>query len=187
MKQRLLRGAAAFAGSVWIASAIAAAPDAKPAGEFTAMATVETPSGSRRMGVTVVVLRPLPLEEVQPLKKVLEQGGQQGLLNAIRGGNRGSFRLGAADYPIDLVVAEPKSDGFVYFVVTARPLRYEEVQQGSDSLDHPFTVATFEAPGFGAGKGEIFTRAALSIDADGRVHVEQYGGPPGTLADVKRR
>jgi hypothetical protein len=187
LKRRLIAVAAAFAGAVWIASAIAAASDAKPAGEFTAMATVETPSGSRRMGLTVIVLRPMRLEEAMPLKKVLAEGGQQALVNAIRGSNRGSFRLGAADYPIDLVVAEPVRDGYTYFIVTARALQYEEVQQGSESLEHPFTVAEFHVPGFGPGDGHVYTKAALVVDEDGHVRVNQYDRRPGTLKDVKRR
>jgi len=180
--------AVAFAGFVWIfgIAATAAAADAKPAGEFSAKATVETQTGARSMGLTVVVLRPMTLEQAQPLKKALEHG-QQGLLNAIRGANRGHFDLGGITYPIDLVVAEPWKDGFEYVIVTGRALRIEEAQEGGESLDYPFSVAIFQVPGFGSGEGHIYTRAALSIDPDGHVHVEQYGGKPGTLADVKRR
>jgi len=180
----------AFSGAVCVSLAIAAAAvaaDAKPAGEFMAKATVDTPTGARSLTLKVVVQRPLNLEQAQPLKKALAEGGQQGLLNAIRGANRGYFDLGGIVYPIDLVVAEPLKDGFEYVVVTGRALRYEESTSGHESLDYPFSVAVFAAPGFGPGEGHIYTKAALSIDADGHVHVDQYGGRPGTLADVKRR
>jgi hypothetical protein len=182
MTRRVLAAAGAFV----FVSALAAS-DANPTGEFTATAKVETPSGTRSMGLTVVVLRPMTLEEAQPLKKTLAEGGQQALFNAIRGGSRGHFRLGAVDYPIDLAIAEPSRDGYKYVVVTARPLKYEEVEQGSESIDHPFTVAVFEVRSFGPGEGQLYTKAALSIDEEGRVRVDQYGGNPGTLRDVKRR
>jgi hypothetical protein len=180
MKRALLA-----AGLLCVATAMARGAD--PTGEFTAVATVDTPSGTRSMALTVAVLRPMRLEEAMRLKKFLDEGGQQALLNAIKGGNRGSFRLGAMEYPIDLVVAEPGSDGYTYFIVTARQLQYEEVQQGSESLEHPFTVAEFHVPEFGPGDGHVYTKAALVVDADGRVRVNQYDRQPGTLKDVKRR
>ena len=185
MRKPAYRWLIAALSAAWVGSAMAADP--KPEGEFTATAQAETPSGSRTMGLTVIVQRPMTVEEAQPLKKVLAEGGQQALFNSIRGSNRGTFRLGAMDYPIDLVVARQTRDGFKYVVVTARPLRYEEVQEGRDSLDHPFTVAIFEVPGFGSGQGELYTRAALVVEEDGWVQVNQYGGKPGTLKDVKRR
>jgi hypothetical protein len=180
------RWLAAAVGAAWVASAIAS-PDPKPQGEFTAMAQADTPSGSRSMGLTIVVQRPITVEEAEPLKKTLAEGGQQALFNAIRGGNRGYFRFGAMDYPIDLAVARPAGDGFKYVIVTARPLKYEEVQEGRDSLEHPFTVVIFEVPGFGSGQGQLYTKAALAVEEDGWVRVDQYGGRPGTVKDVKRR
>ena len=156
-----------------------------PAGEFTATAQVQTPSGSRSMGLQIFVQRPMSVEEAQPLKKVLADGGQQALLAAIRGGNRGHFRFGAMDYPIDLVVAQESRDGFKYIVVTARPLKYEEVNEGRESLEHPFTVLMFEVPSFGSGSGEVYTKAALQVENDGWVRVYEYGKDPGTLKDVK--
>ena len=120
------------------------------------------------------------------LKQILDTGGQQALVNAIRGGPGGQFRLGAIQYPIDLAVAEPVSDGARYVVVTTRSLRVEEVNEGRASLDHPFTVIVFDVPEFGAGQGRVFTQAALWVDADGNVQAEQYDGDPGTLKDVRR-
>jgi hypothetical protein len=185
-KSILLPALLAAAGFAWIVPA-GAAPDAGPAGQFTATARVQTPSGSRTMEVQIFVQRPMTVEEAQPLKKVLADGGQQALLNATRGASRGHFRFGAMDYPIDLVVAQETRDGFKYVVVTARPLKYEEVNEGKDSLEHPFTVVMFEAPSFGSGEGEVYTKAALQVENDGWVRVYEYGRDPGTLKDVKRK
>jgi hypothetical protein len=151
------------------------------------MAQVDTPTGMRSMGLQGAIQRPITVEEAEPLKKTLADGGQQALLNAIKGANRGYFRLGSLEYPIDLVVAKPTKDGFKYVIVTARALKYEEVQEGSASLEHPFTVAIFDVPDFGSGSGELYTKAALSVEADGWVNVVQYGGRPGTVKDVKRK
>lgn len=181
------RRRAAVLGALCVAAAALAAPEKKPQGEFTAMAEVDTPSGTRSMGLQGAIQRPISVQEAEPLKKTLADGGQQALLNAIKGANRGYFRLGAIDYPIDLVVAKETRDGYKYVIVTARALKYEEVQEGSASLDHPFTVAIFDVPDFGAGSGELYTKAALSVEPDGWVNVVQYGGRPGKLKDVKRR
>jgi hypothetical protein len=169
-----------------LAVPIRAAEKPPAGGEFTATATVETKQGTRGMSFTVVAERPMSREEAQPLKRVLADGGQQALANAIRGARRGRVKLGGMESPLDLVVAEPGKDGERYVVVTARPLRYEETAEGSASLDHPFTVFVFEVPGFGSGTGSIYTRAALSIGEDGRVQVDQYDGKPGALKDVRR-
>jgi hypothetical protein len=138
------------------------------------------------MGFTLVVSQPITMEEAHPLKEILARGGQQALLNSIRGSGRGKIRLGGYEYPVDLVVSEPQSDGLRYYVVTARSLQYEEINEGRDSADHPFSVFVVNIPSFGTGDGRIYTRAALSVDDEGHVRAEQYDGQPGTLKDVKR-
>jgi hypothetical protein len=166
--------------------AVAAAQDTPKGGEFTATASVTSSQGTRSMGFDVVVTSPLSIEQALPLKKILAEGGQLALMNTIRGAGRGRIRLGGIEYPIDLVVAEKTKDGERYIVVTARPLKFEEVQEGRPSLDHPFTVMVFDVPGFGKGTGHIFTKAALFVDDEGHVRAEQYEHDPGILKDVKR-
>ena len=107
-------------------------------------------------------------------------------MNAIRGASRGRFRLGAIEYPINLVVSEPIRDGQRYVIVTERSLRIEEVNESRPSLDYPFTVLVFEVPDFGAGEGRVYTQAALRLDSDGHPRVDQYEHQPGTLKDIRR-
>ena len=154
--------------------------------EFSAMAKVETKAGARSMGFDLVVTNPMTMEEAEPLKEVLAKGGQQALLNFIRGSGRGQIRLGGRVYPADLVVIEPQGNGVRYYVVTERPLRFEETAEGRPSLDHPFTVFVVNVPGMGSGDGRIYPQAALSVDDEGHVRADQYDGKPGTLRDVKR-
>jgi hypothetical protein len=169
-----------------LAAPLVAGEGVPAGGEFSATATMTTTQGTRSLAFTVSVARPRSAAEALPLKQILETGGQQALQNAIQGGPGGQFRLGVLQYPIDLAVAEPVKDGSRYVVVTARPLRIEEVNEGRASLDHPFTVIVFDVPEFGRGQGRIYTQAALWVDSEGRVAVEQYEAEPGTLKDVRR-
>jgi hypothetical protein len=169
-------------------AAILRAADADPRGEWSATASITTRQGSRSMPVRIVVTNPLSPQQAMPLKDVLEHGGQQALLNAIRGGGRGTLRLGGMEYPLDLVVAQPTEDGFRYVIVTARQIKYEETVDTnySGSLDYPFGIIVFDSPGIHTSTGMVFTRGALSISDEGRPQASQYDGEPGTLRDVKR-
>lgn len=175
-----------FAATLTLASAVSA-DDPKAAGEFSATASIGTPSGTRTMAFDVVVSNPRGLAEMAPLKKVLEDGGQQALVNAIRGSGQGQIKLGALVYPVDLVMVEKIDDGWRYFIVTTRPIKYNEADvDGGASLDYPFAVFGFDSTDFSRGDGIIYTKAALSIDPDGHVQVSQYDGDPGTLSDIRR-
>jgi len=176
----------AVASMLFLAAAVASGASA--AGEWTATASSTTSQGTRSMPVGIVVTSPLSPEQALPLRDVLEIGGQQALLNAIRGGGRGSLRLGGMEYPVDLVVAQPTDDGFRYVIVTARQIKYEETvdEKYAGSLDYPFGILVFDSSGFGTSEGVLFTRGALSISEEGRVQASQYDGEPGTLKDVKR-
>jgi hypothetical protein len=166
---------------------LALAQDKKPMGEYSATASIGTPSGTRSMAFDVVVMNPRTLAEIIPLKKVLEDGGQQALVNAIRGSGQGQIKLGALVYPVDLVMAEKIEDGWRYLVVTARPIKYTESEEdGGASLNYPFAVFAFDWTDFGSNDGTIYTKASLSIDPDGHIQVTQYDGDPGTLSDIRR-
>jgi hypothetical protein len=153
-----------------------------PTGEFSATASIQTASGTRSMAFDVVVSNPKHVADLVPLRKILSDGGQQALANAIRGGGEGQIRLGALVYPLDLAVAEKIDGGWRYLVITTRPIE----AGGTSSPGHPFAVFGFDASDFSSGAGVIFTRAELSIDPDGHVHASQAGGPPGSLTDVSR-
>jgi hypothetical protein len=173
-------------GLAFLAALVALGAGPSPKGEFSATARVETKTGTRSMGFDLVVVNPMTMEEAHPLKEVLARGGQQALLNAIRGSGRGKIRLGGFEYPVDLVVVEPSNDGLRYYVVTGRKMQYDEINEGRDSMNHPFSVFVVNVPGMGTGDGKIFTQAALSIDEEGHVRADQWDGQPGTLRDVKR-
>ena len=164
--------------------ALAAEP--APARELTATAVVDTPQGTRRMPVAIVVDRYTTLEQARALKPTLEQGGQGALLGALRGRQDGRLTLGALQMPIALAVAEPTDDGFWYLLLTPRRIRVGEVERGSESLDYPFGLAVFELGDFGSGEGDLHVAAALAVDAEGYVTVADFEGTPGRLLEIKK-
>src|SRR5262245_55257960 len=110
MPSPVKRGFALVALVLMAAPIVAWDDEKKPTGEFSAQGAIDTPSGTRRMPFNVVVISPRSLAEVQPLKKVLEDGGQQALVNAIRGSGQGQIKFGALVYPVDLVMVEKIDD-----------------------------------------------------------------------------
>jgi hypothetical protein len=151
----------------------------KPTGEFSATASIDTPSGTRSMAFDVVVSNPRSLADVVPLKKVLENGGQQALANAIRGGGQGQIKLGALVYPVDLVAAERIEDGWRYFIVTTRPINTGSEEDGGASLDYPFAVFGFDRPGRPPARRPVWRPAG---NADGR-----FAGRPVITRPESRR
>ena len=153
---------------------VLAQQEKKATGEYSATASIGTPSGTRSMAFDVVVSSPRGLAEIIPLKKVLEDGGQNALANAIRGSGQGQVKLGALVYPVDLVMAEKIDDGWRYLVVTTRPIKYNESDEdGGASLNYPFAVFTWDWTSFGSSAG-------------GATPLPQYDGDPGSLNDVRR-
>ena len=96
----------------------------------------------------------------------------------------GQLMLGALQMPVALVVAEEQGSGYRYLFLTARRIRVEETTFGEESLGYPFGVAVFEVNDFGDGEGRLHVAAALSIDADGHIEVDDYNGADGRLEDV---
>ena len=180
------RALLAFLPALCCLSAAGRAADLRT-GHFTAMAVVDTGQGTRSLGLDIVVTRPLSIDQAQPFKTALRDGGQQALLALLRQNSSGSFRLGGLEYPINLIVAEPGSRGIDFVVVTARNFSYEETNEGRPSLDFPFAALVFTAPEVGTGEGTVYPQAALSIGDDGRVKVQPFEGRTGRLKDVKRR
>ena len=165
-------------------SVIAADP---PGREFTCTAVVNTTEGTRRMPMTLVANRFTSVEEAQQLAGLLEKGGQGTLLASLRGRMDGRLQLGALSIPIALVVAEETRNGHRFVFLTARRIDVDEKQLGKDSLNYPFGIADFEVDGFsGWGEGSLHTAAALSIDADGHIEIDDYDGQDGRFEDLRR-
>jgi len=159
---------------------------AEPGREFSAEAVVNTREGRNRMQVTFVVQRFTSVEELKNLAGVLENGGQFGLLSALKGRRDGQLRLGAMNMPIALVFVEEQGRDYRYLFLTPRRIQVEEEMLGEESLNYPFGIAEFEVDRFGRGEGRIHVAAALSIDAAGYVEIEDYDGVDGTIERIKQ-
>ena len=158
----------------------------EPGREFTAEAVVNSPEGRRTMLVTLVANRFTSVEQAKQLAEVLEQGGQGALLSALTGRNDGRLRLGALEMPIALVVAEPQGKGYRYLFLTPRRIQMEETTFGEDSLNYPFGIAEFVTDTFGRGEGSLHVAAALRIDADGHIEIEDYDGEDGSIERLQQ-
>ena len=169
----------------FLVSVAALAGDEIPGREFSATFRFLGPQGDRRMSGSIVVDRFTPVEEARKLRAVLENQGQAGLVAAIRGRANGRLRLGALEYALDLVVTKPVDGGFRLIVVTSRPIRLEETQQPSNSLDYPFGVIALTLDGSGRGEGQFYPRAALAINEDGALTVQEFEGE-GRVFEVKK-
>jgi hypothetical protein len=160
-------------------------PAGEPGREFDATAVMRTTTDTRRMPVKLVANRFTSVEQARQLAGVLEQGGQGALLAALTGRADGQLRLGALELQVALVVAEEKGRGYRYLFLTPRRIRVEETTFGEESLDYPFGIAVLEVDGFGRGSGSVHVAAALAIDADGHIEIEDFDGADGRLEDLR--
>ena len=158
----------------------------EPGREFSAEAVVNSRDGTDRMLVSFIINRYSSVEELQSLAGVLENGGQFGLLSVLKGRRDGQLRMGAISSPIALVVVEEQGRDYRYLFLTPRRIRVDEEMLGEESLDYPFGIAVFEVDRFGRGEGRLHVAAALSIDADGHVEIEDYDGVDGTIERIKQ-
>lgn len=169
-----------------LVSAVPAAGD-EPGRRFTATAVVSNSMGTRSMPLTLVANQFTTVEQAKHLGEVLEQGGQGALLAALTGRADGELMLGALQMPVALVVAEQQGRGYRYLFLTPRRIQVAETTFGEESLNYPFGIAVFDVDDFGDGEGKLHVAAALSIDADGHVEVEDYDGADGRLENVSRQ
>jgi hypothetical protein len=160
----------------------------EPGREFSAEAVGEFGlGGGNRMLVTFVIDRFTSVEEAQQLAGLLERGGQSSLVAALRGRFDGRLRMGALEMPLALVVAEPVDrGGYRYLFLTPRRIQFHEKEFGEESLNYPFGIVEFEVDRFGRGVGNLHLAAALSIDADGHVEIEDYDGADGRIERIKQ-
>jgi len=158
----------------------------EPGREFAAEAVGDFRGGGNRINLTFVADRFTSVEEARQLAGLLEQGGQGSLVSALRGRNDGRIRFGALERWVALVVAEPEGKGYRYLFLTPRRFEIQEREFGEESLNYPFGIAEFVVDGFGRGEGSLHVAAALSIDADGHIEIEDYNGADGRIERIKQ-
>ena len=158
----------------------------EPGREFSGEGVGDFKSGANRINVTFVADRFTSVEEAQQLAQLLENGGQGTLKAALRGRSDGRIRFGALERWVALVVAEPQGRGYRYLFLTPRPFEIHEKEFGEESLNYPFGIAEFVVDGFGRGEGSLHVAAALRIDADGHIEIDDYDGEDARLEKLKQ-
>jgi hypothetical protein len=178
--RRMLVAACAIA----LGAGLPAAADG-PATRFDATVVVDSPQGTRRLPVTIVVNRYTPRNEAQMLREALERGGQGALLTQLKVRQDGFIEMGALRRTLSLAMAEQTDGDWTYVFLTARTLHLAETERGLESLNYPFGAAVVRVDRFGRGEGELHVAAALNLGEDGRIEVIDIDGVEGRFGDFK--
>ncbi len=180
--RQILRAFFLMAALAWVSPVVAD----EPGREFSAEGVGDFRAGGNRINVTFVADRFTSVEEAQQLADILRNGGQFTLQSALRGRSDGRIRFGALERWVALVVAEPAGRGYRYLFLTPRQFEIHEKELGEESLNYPFGIAEFVVDGFGRGEGSLHVAAALSIDADGHIEIDDYDGEDARLENIKQ-
>lgn len=174
--------------SSWLASlcvlalaAIAAAP--AHGEEFTAT-LVDMEGG----GSTTIVIRIDQYStdaEIQKLKEVLAEKGQNALRDALWDVEKGHLRVGAnLGYPIAVARQRATENGRVIRLGIVRPLSFRELISGALSTDYPFSRIELVLDKDGKGEGEMIAAAKVSLEGDS-IEIESYTARPLKLLNVR--
>jgi hypothetical protein len=124
---------------------------------------------------------------------VLQESGQDRVLDAIRREDLGSFSVGNALGRRLNVVHESTVDGRRrLFIVFERWLRFAEVRGGYRSVDYPFgVIELFLDPRTGRGEGTYIAAARIRYDRNNRsgqdqVEIENFATYPVKLTNVRQ-
>ncbi len=143
---------------------------------------------------TMVINGRTPPAEAARYLKVLEDGGQTALLNAIDDNDLGRFSLsGSVGQPLNVVGIDQVDGKTRIRGVFQRWIGFGEVRGGYRSTDYPFGyVEVFIDPRTGKGDGTFIPAARIRFksgkngEAD-TVEIEDFGTFPGRLMGVQMR
>lgn len=129
-----------------------------------------------------------PVDE-QRYIKILQAGGQDELLDAIRKQKVGSFQIGAnIGRDINVAYASETEDGHKITLLFERWIEFFELRYGTRSRDYPFTyVELFVDDAKGKGEGAMIPAAKIRYKGEKTIEVENFGAWPVRLLGVKRR
>lgn len=195
-----LAAAAAAAAAVLMAACAAgtAATGPSPAAEGTAamagryrailmdVGNVLPRTNAERLNIWVDRLT--PEDEVERLAALPQGARQEALRDELFDREVGRVQLGQGlSYPIAAALAFEGRDELRHLVlIIARPISFGEFFAGSRSLDYPFSVIELDLDAAGEGSGELNVAARVSLNAAGRVLVEDLAVQPLRILDVER-
>jgi hypothetical protein len=173
---------------------LAAAPLAARAGEgsketFTGVAMPTGGVGTRAsMQFTLYIESYCTDQERLALRTALVNGGQAGLLKALKKMKKGTIVVGPrTGYTIAAAISIPTEKGRRIIAVTERPITIPELWSGSRSTDYKFGFLAFDLEGKDGGSGQLILAAQLNVDKAGTLEIESYGVNPLRLMGVQQR
>ncbi len=132
-------------------------------------------------------------QEYERLRMALQEGGQDGLLNAMRKEDKGSFAVtGNVGRVLGIVRVREEEGKRKFFIVFERWLRMAEVRNGYRSEYYPFGVIELVVNPDGKGEGTYIGAAQITWKTDkktGQKHlnIEDFATYPARLMGVAQR
>ncbi|MCU0230862.1 MAG: hypothetical protein MUC67_05725 [Acidobacteria bacterium] len=104
-------------------------------------------------------------EEVETLRRGLEQGGQQGLTDALATMEKGFVRIGSSlRWPISHALSVDTPQGRKVRAVTRRPITFVETAVSARSADYSVGIVEFVIPPGKMGEGVLIPAAQVTIE-----------------------
>ena len=135
-----------------------------------------------------------PDQEAQEFLSILQSGGQDDLLKAIKKQELGRFSVGAnVGIPINVVRESVQNGQRKIFIVFERWTQFAEYRGGYRSLDYPFGVIEMTIDeATGKGEGTYIAAAQIRWKQDKKtkeyqVEIENFATYPAKLMGVTRR
>jgi hypothetical protein len=127
-----------------------------------------------------------PDAERSRLVGILQDRGQDKLLDAIRNTDLGTFSLGnSVGRTVNAVRIDRVGDRTRVRAVLERWLGFGEIRGGYRSMDYPFTyIELMIDPRTGKGEGTYFGAAKIRFH-NGQIEIEDFGTFPGRLLNVR--
>jgi len=140
--------------------------------------------------IEIAITRWSTAAEQERLVSTLADGGQDKLLDAIKGAPRAGYirTPGSVGWELRFAEHTPKPDGGEQvLLITDRPIGFFEQVNQLRTLDYPFSVVTLNVNADGDGEGSLSAAARLVADKSSEsVVVENIGYTPIQLVGVER-
>ena len=127
-------------------------------------------------------------EERANLLSALQEGGEEGLLDALREMDKGFLRYPASTgWPINHAWSEETAEGRIVRLITERPILFGEVYHNSRTLKYAFGVIELRLGPDGKGEGVMVPTMKVSLTEDGTIEMENFGISGHRLLNVTAR
>ncbi len=155
---------------------LASAEDDQVAAHYSAVAVPTTGlAGGQSTTIDIHISGQTSDQEAQRLVQVLNQQGQDALVNELR--NKDLGKIGATgSVGIDLAVVRvhPTEKGKTIRLVAVRDIPFVERFLGGRSTNYPFTMAEFTVNDEGKGEGRLIVGAKVKVNDAEDVIIESY-------------